>query len=54
MGYAAQKPDRRITWPPGASPASAVVFAHNAVDVKAPPQRVWSLLIDCVSWPRWY
>ena len=31
-----------------------MVFAHNAVDVEAPPQSVWSLLIDCTSWPRWY
>lgn len=54
MGYAVQDPDRRITWPSGAAPSSAVVFAHNAVVVKAPPERVWSLLIDCTSWPRWY
>ena len=54
MGYAAQIPDGRITWPPRAAPTSAVVFAHNAVDVRASPQRVWSLLVDCTSWPRWY
>ncbi|WP_113891168.1 SRPBCC family protein [Roseiarcus fermentans] len=50
----AQTPNRRIVWPRQHSPSSAVVFAHNTVDIRASPQRVWSLLIDCVAWPRWY
>ena len=54
MPDGAQTPDRRIIWPAGHSPASATVFAHNAVEIASSPQKVWSLLIDCVTWPRWY
>ena len=49
-----QIPDRRIIWPPEHSPASAMVFAQNTIEISAMPERVWSLLIDCVEWPRWY
>ena len=49
-----QKADERIIWPPGHSPASAVVFTHNSVEVRASPERVWSVLIDCIAWPSWY
>ena len=49
-----QSPDPEIPWPPNHPPASAIVFAHNSVDVRASPQRVWSVLIDCTAWPRWY
>ena len=50
----AQSPDPEIPWPQNHAPASAVVFAHNSVEIDASPQRVWDLLIDCVAWPRWY
>lgn len=50
----AQPTDPDIPWPQGHTPASAVVFAHNAVDIVASPQKAWSLLIDCTAWPRWY
>ena len=47
-------PDPRIAWPAGHAPSSAVVFAHNTVEIAAAPQKVWALLTDCVAWPRWY
>ena len=50
----AQIPDTRITWPPQHAPASSRVFAQNTIDIAAPPDIVWSLLIDCVAWPAWY
>ena len=50
----AQSPDPDIVWPRNHSPASAAVFAHNNVEIDAPSQKVWALLIDCVAWPRWY
>jgi hypothetical protein len=49
-----QIPDSRIVWPPHYAPASSIVFAQNNIDIAATPERVWSLLIDCVQWPSWY
>jgi len=49
-----QTPDSRIAWPPQYTPASSIVFAQNSIDVAATPEKVWSLLIDCVRWPSWY
>jgi hypothetical protein len=50
----AQIPDSRITWPPGYSPSSSIVFAQNTIEIAATTEKVWSLLIDCVRWPSWY
>lgn len=49
-----QIPDPRIVWPASHTPASAAVFAQNGIDIDASPEQVWSLLIDCVAWPKWY
>lgn len=47
-------PDRRIDWPKEHEPASARVFAQNTMDIAAPPEIVWKMLIDCRRWPNWY
>ncbi len=44
----------RIVWPAGHRPDTARVFAQNSIEVAAPPDRVWTTLIDCTAWPRWY
>ena len=49
-----QVPDSRIPWPAKHSPATAIVFAQNTIDIAASPQTVWSQLIDCITWPSWY
>ena len=54
MALASETSDSHIEWPVAHSPASAIVFAHNEVEIKASPQKVWELLIDCTAWPRWY
>lgn len=54
MACSPQIPDSRISWPVRNAPASFVVFAQNRVDIAAPPETVWALLIDCVRWPSWY
>ena len=48
------KPRPGVVWPAGHSPASARVFAQNTVEIGASPEKVWSLLVDCAAWPRWY
>ena len=47
-------PDRRITWPARHDPESAAVFAQNTIEITASAKTIWSLLIDCMSWPSWY
>jgi hypothetical protein len=36
----AQIPDFRITWPPGHSPSSSIVFAQNTIEIAATPEKV--------------
>lgn len=54
METSRQIPCASIVWPVGNTPAASRVFAQNVIDVMAPPEVVWSLLIDCVQWPQWY
>lgn len=54
MKRSAQIPDSRIDWPSRFAPATSNVFAQNTIDIAASPERVWSLLTDCVRWPSWY
>ncbi len=49
-----QIPDPRISGLPGHAPGSSSVFAQNVIDIPASLEVVWSRLIDCVEWPRWY
>jgi len=49
-----QVPDAAMIWPSGNSPAESGVFAQNVIEVRAKPETVWSLLVDCAKWPRWY
>jgi len=51
MTRSVQIPNLRIIWPPEHPPASSMVFAQNTIEVAATPDKVWSLLIDCVKWP---
>ncbi len=54
MTRSVQIPDPRIIWPPEHTPGSSMVFAQNTIEIAATPDRVWSLLIDCLEWPLWY
>lgn len=47
-------PDQSIRWPDGHAPALSRVFAQNAMEIAAAPERIWSLLIDCKAWSSWY
>lgn len=44
----------QIAWPADYEPEKANFFVHNAIDIEAPPQVVWEILIQAETWPRWY
>jgi uncharacterized protein YndB with AHSA1/START domain len=33
---------------------TAPVIAHHEIDIEAPLERVWHLLVDVQSWPSWH
>jgi uncharacterized protein YndB with AHSA1/START domain len=43
-----------IHWPQGLEPRSVDVFVHNEGWIDAPPEIVWTNLIDAAQWPSWY
>lgn len=43
-----------IRWPDGLDPDSADLFAHNAIVIDAPAERIWAKLTDAAAWPTWY
>lgn len=45
---------RGIHWPARYEPSEASFFVHNAIDIDAPPEVVWDLLIHAEAWPQWY
>ena len=44
----------QINWPAEYEPSKASFFVHNRIEVKAPPEVVWDILIHAEAWPRWY
>jgi hypothetical protein len=43
-----------MPWPAGFDPRTNPVFAHNAIDVAAPPPMVFAILCDAPAWPTFY
>ena len=43
-----------FNWPAGYRPADATFHVHNEIDIDAPPDVVWQVLIDAGSWSDWY
>ena len=43
-----------IPWPDGFDPRRNPVFAHNALEIPAPADVVFSVLVDATGWPVFY
>ena len=43
-----------IHWPDDAEPASADLFAHNAIVIEGSAEKIWATLVDAATWPGWY
>jgi uncharacterized protein YndB with AHSA1/START domain len=44
----------RINWPQQYEPKNASFFVHNQIDIDAPPEAVWNVIIQAETWPAWY
>src|ERR1700733_9730973 len=45
---------RHVNWPPEYDPRTSAIYALNEVDVKAPPEVVWKLLVDAANWSSYF
>jgi uncharacterized protein YndB with AHSA1/START domain len=43
-----------VTWPHQYHPSRSAIYALNDVDVKAPPELVWKLLVDAENWSSYF
>jgi hypothetical protein len=43
-----------VIWPERYDPKTSATYAVNDIDVKAPPEVVWELLLDAERWSRYF
>lgn len=43
-----------VMWPEKYHPKTSAIYALNDIDVKAPPEAVWKLLVDAEQWSRYF
>lgn len=43
-----------VIWPERFDPKTSAIYALNDIDVKAPSEVVWQLLVDAANWARWF
>lgn len=44
----------QINWPARYRPEEATFFVHNQIEIQAPPEVVWDVLLQAETWPSWY
>jgi uncharacterized protein YndB with AHSA1/START domain len=44
----------KVIWPERYDPRTSAIYALNDIDVKAPPEVVWQLLVDAEHWSRYF
>jgi uncharacterized protein YndB with AHSA1/START domain len=44
----------KVIWPPEFDPRISAIYALNDIDVKAPPEVVWRLLVDAENWSSYF
>jgi uncharacterized protein YndB with AHSA1/START domain len=44
----------RVIWPRRYDPKTSAIYALNEIDVKAPPEVVWKLLVDAENWSSYF
>ncbi|MFB6789990.1 SRPBCC domain-containing protein [Streptomyces olivaceus] len=44
----------KVVWPEQYHPKSSALYALNDIDVKAPPEVVWKLLVDAENWASYF
>jgi hypothetical protein len=44
----------KVIWPPEYDPRHSAIYALNDIDVKAPPEVVWKLLVDAENWSSYF
>jgi uncharacterized protein YndB with AHSA1/START domain len=47
-------PEDQIRWPAQYRPEEASFFVHNQIDIDAPAEDVWNVIIQAETWPAWY
>ncbi|HUA22801.1 MAG TPA: SRPBCC domain-containing protein [Steroidobacteraceae bacterium] len=43
-----------VIWPERYDPKTSAIYALNEIDVKAPPEVVWKLLVDAENWSSYF
>ncbi len=50
----AQTNSYQINWPTEYDPDKSKFFVHNVIEIGAPAEKVWNILLEAEAWPIWY